>query len=97
MREVAAEEVAKIVANAPEDFDTLKEIADWIEDHPDSLTEINARLLTLEGDTSLLQTGVSDLEDEVEGLKIKDTSLQNQIYDLDARLRWMRLDGSEEE
>ena len=28
MREVAANEVAKIVASAPEDFDTLKEIAD---------------------------------------------------------------------
>ena len=28
MREVAAQEVASIVANAPSDFDTLKEIAD---------------------------------------------------------------------
>ena len=28
---ISAEEVAKIVANAPEQFDTLKEIADWIE------------------------------------------------------------------
>ena len=30
VRSVAAEEVAKVVANAPGDFDTLKEIADWI-------------------------------------------------------------------
>ena len=30
IRSVAAEEVAKVVANAPENFDTLKEIADWI-------------------------------------------------------------------
>ena len=29
-RNIAAEEVAKVVANAPENFDTLKEIADWI-------------------------------------------------------------------
>ena len=29
-REIAAEEVAKIVASADTDFDTLKEIADWI-------------------------------------------------------------------
>lgn len=30
VRSIAVEEVAKIVANAPTDFDTLKEIADWI-------------------------------------------------------------------
>ena len=30
MRTVAADEVAKVVANAPEAFNTLKEIADWI-------------------------------------------------------------------
>ena len=29
-RTISAEEVAKVVAKAPEDFDTLKEIADWI-------------------------------------------------------------------
>ena len=31
VRTVAAEEVAKVVANADADFDTLKEIADWIQ------------------------------------------------------------------
>lgn len=31
VRAISAEEVAKVVASAPEDFDTLKEIADWIE------------------------------------------------------------------
>lgn len=30
MKNIAAAEVAKVIANAPEDFDTLKEIADWI-------------------------------------------------------------------
>ena len=30
VRTIAASEVAKVVANADEDFDTLKEIADWI-------------------------------------------------------------------
>ena len=31
VRTISAEEVAKVVANAPQSFDTLKEIADWIE------------------------------------------------------------------
>ena len=30
VRSISAEEVAKVVADAPESFDTLKEIADWI-------------------------------------------------------------------
>lgn len=97
MREVAAQEVATVVANAPESFDTLKEIADWIADHPDSFTEINSRLTTLEGTTSVLQTTVYNLDDEIMALKAKDRNLEGQIADLDARLRWMAIDGSEEE
>ena len=90
MREVAAQEVAKIVADAPGDLDTLKEIADWIADHPDSFTEINSRIVTLE-------TGVGNLEDEIAALHATDDDLQAQIDDLDTRLRWQRVDGSEEE
>lgn len=89
MRDVAADEVAKIVAGASSDFDTLKEIADWIADHPGSATEINTRLTTIEG-------SVGDLEDEIAALKAKDTSLQAQIDDLDTRLRWMGVDEDEE-
>lgn len=41
---LVAEEIAKVVAGAPEDLDTLKEIADWIEKHPDNVSEINSQL-----------------------------------------------------
>ena len=34
----ASAAVAKLVANAPESFDTLKEIADWIQEHPSAET-----------------------------------------------------------
>lgn len=90
MREVAAQEVAKIVSDAPGDLDTLKEIADWIADHPDSFTEINTRIVTLE-------TGVGNLENEIAALQAADDDLQAQIDDLDTRLRWQKVDGSEEE
>ena len=80
MREVAAAEVAKIVADADSDFDTLKEIADWIIDHPESATEINSRL-------TIIETSVGNLEDELAILKAADISLQDQIDDLDDRLR----------
>ena len=47
-RVIASEEVAKIVANADTDFDTLKEIADWILAHPDSVADLNSKILANE-------------------------------------------------
>lgn len=44
-----AEELAKIVANAPEDFDTLKEISDWISTHQDSAAAMNSIINELKG------------------------------------------------
>ena len=37
--------IAKIVANAPEDLDTLKEIADWISAHADDASAMNTAIL----------------------------------------------------
>ena len=37
--------IAEIVANAPEDLDTLKEIADWISTHEDSASAMNTAIL----------------------------------------------------
>lgn len=37
-------EIAKVVANAPESFNTLEEIARWIAEHPNSVAEINAKI-----------------------------------------------------
>lgn len=39
------EKVAEIVANSPEDFDTLKEISDWIESHEDSAAAMNSAIV----------------------------------------------------
>ncbi|MDE5771376.1 MAG: hypothetical protein K2I06_07075 [Ruminococcus sp.] len=39
-----SEKVAEIVANAPEDFDTLKEISDWIANHEDSAAAMNSAI-----------------------------------------------------
>ena len=37
-------EIAKLVNNAPEAYDTLKEIADWIVEHGDSVDDLNDRI-----------------------------------------------------
>lgn len=38
------EKVAEIVADAPQDFDTLKEISDWISSHEDSAAAMNSAI-----------------------------------------------------
>lgn len=105
MREVAAEEVAKIVAEAPASFDTLKEIADWIENHPDT-TDINNRLTAVEnglsnvqgdlssmqGDITYLNNAITDVQGDITNLQSKDDDLQAQITAIDNRLRWEELD-----
>lgn len=48
VRTISAEEVAKIVASAPEDFDTLKEISDWIENHADDAAAMNSAITALQ-------------------------------------------------
>lgn len=49
VRTISAEEVAKIVANADESFDTLKEIADWISSHQTDATAMNSAITKLQG------------------------------------------------
>lgn len=41
--------IGSVVANAPETFDTLKEIADWLEAHEDDAADLVARIADLEG------------------------------------------------
>lgn len=42
--------VTEIVAGAPEDFDTLKEMSDWIASHENSAAEMNSAIQTLKTD-----------------------------------------------
>ena len=56
-RSIAAEEVAKVVANADADFDTLKEIADWIQNDTTGAAKMANDIEDLkEADTALTQS-----------------------------------------
>ena len=66
VRAIAANEVGKIVGNAPAAFDTLVEIADWIENHPTS-SDLAARVTTIENQINTSNTGILDRLDAVEG------------------------------
>ena len=86
VRTIASEEVAKIVDGAPKTFDTLKEIADWIESHPESVAELNSRLTSVEGSVSTLSSTVEGLGTSVEGLESKDAELETSIGEATGRI-----------
>lgn len=50
VRTIITEEIAKIIADAPEDLDTLKEISAWIEEHADDAAAMNLEIQTLKTD-----------------------------------------------
>ena len=51
--------IAEIVANAPEDLDTLKEIADWIKNHANDASAMNTQINTNKNNIAALQTSVA--------------------------------------
>ena len=53
--------VAKIVADAPEAYDTLKEISDWITNHSSDAAEMNSQIQTNKTDIATLTTLVGHL------------------------------------
>ena len=52
---IVTEKIAEVVANAPEDFDTLREIADWIDGHEDSAAAMNSEIKANTADISDIQ------------------------------------------
>ena len=77
----ASTAVANLVANAPESFNTLKEIADWIEDHPSTETFV------------ALSNKVTSLNDLVNGNTEKGiTGLVSQVSTLNSTVSTLNED-----
>ena len=53
-------EITKVVADAPEEFDTLKEMSDWIAGHKDSAAAMNSAISDNKTAITVLQTGKAD-------------------------------------
>jgi len=98
MREVANEAVAGLVANAPEAFDTLKEIADWIGTQEGGAT---ADIVTLQNavfgteNTDGLTDLVPVIQNDIDGLTVKVSDLEDDMENLDSRLRWQNIVADE--
>lgn len=48
VKKTVSDEIAKVVASAPESFDTLKEISDWIATHGQDAASMNSAILALQ-------------------------------------------------
>lgn len=103
IKDIAIEALAEslIPEGAKESRDTLKEIADWIQDHPDDVTDLNSRLKSLEeavfdqeseeedGETIPgLVTTVGDLQSELTSLRRRTTNVESSITDIYEKLVW---------
>ena len=69
-RSIAAEEVAKVVANADADFDTLKEIADWIQNDTTGAAK-------MANDIEALKKADGELSKDIEAVDGRVTTLNN--------------------
>lgn len=59
-----AAKIAEVVADAPEDLDTLKEIADWISAHADDAAAMNTQITENKNNIAALQTSVAGKADK---------------------------------
>lgn len=92
-RTIAAEEVAKVVNGAPESFDTLKELSDWISTHGTDATAMNTAITKLQGIVAGIggegekATVVTYVTDAIAALKIGDYAKAADLTALAARVK----------
>lgn len=64
VKKAVSDGIAEVVADAPEEFDTLKEMSNWIAGHEDSAAAMNAAIQDNTTDIAALQAGKAD-KDEI--------------------------------
>lgn len=71
-------EIAKVVNGAPSTFDTLKEIADWIENHPNLDENLGTEIETIKGEIETLKASVGTLQSDLDGFTLR-------VYDVETK------------
>lgn len=69
VKKTVADEVAKIIADAPESFDTLKEIADWITNHSSDASAMNSKI----------NANTANIEQNKKDISSANTAIANEI------------------
>ena len=60
-------EIAKVVSDAPENLNTLKEMSDWIAGHENDASAMNSAILNNKTSIETLQTNVSNINTSLDG------------------------------
>ncbi len=63
-----SDEVAKVVADAPEDLNSLKEISDWITNHPDDAAALNSAITQNAADIAANAQAIESINDADNGI-----------------------------
>ena len=81
-----AAKIAEVVANAPEDLDTLKEIADWIKNHANDaaamntqITENKNNIAALSDDAAAMNTQITENKSNIAALSDDAAAMNTQI------------------
>ena len=93
-------EIAKVVANAPEDFDTLKEMSDWIAGHENDVSAMNSAISDNKTNIETLQTDVANINTSLGGKLDKTftgTDVANKILSTDENGNVVLKDGNEDD
>lgn len=69
VKKTVADEIAKIIADAPESFDTLKEIADWITNHSSDASAMNSKI----------NANTAAIEQNKKDISSANTAIENEI------------------
>lgn len=70
VRAISAEEVAKIVAGAPESYDTLKELADWLSEHETDAASMNSAIQGNKSEIAALKTLIGSIPEDSDAADI---------------------------
>ena len=79
IHKTVADEIANVVANAPEDFDTLKEIADWIANDTTGAAGMANDIADLIERADAVDTGIASLQENISDLEAADKDLSDRI------------------
>ena len=83
LKKATSEAIAKIVADAPESLDTLKEISDWIASHADDASAMNTQIGKNKTDiaslTTAYESAVAALQGTIESLTNRVSALEGQL------------------
>ena len=81
-----AAKIAEVVADAPEDLDTLKEIADWIKNHANDaaamntqITENKSNIAALSDDATAMNTQITENKSNIAALSDDASAMNTQI------------------